>query len=283
MGFIFLIYKKMKRILDFTGFINEGFLGTHAAFIFVPVDKNFKSVDKNLSTSNTRFPSELLGTGGISGYVLVPCTVETSQFISSPWFKNEIPEVKGGISYTKSTAQDGYTVMNSPADSAGGILTGKASVFSEIPGFGQNSAFYFKSGNALILEILMKKQGWDEVEVRNIRKKIGNGFETNKALQFSFYGGMDSEAETIKKLFAASSEDIGLKFADPKEMQEPEFDATQELLDLFNQKPADFIALNFSEGVFDRISNLAKERGTENIAQTIDNLGDLKSAGFFDD
>jgi hypothetical protein len=31
------------------------------------------------------------------------------------------------------------------------------------------------------------------------------------------------------------------------------------------------------------ISNLAKEKGTENVAQTIDNLGDLKSAGFFED
>ncbi len=273
----------MKRILDFTGFINEGFIGTHSAFIFVPVDKNFKSVDKNLSTSDTKFPSELLGTGGVAGYVLVPCTVETSQFINSPHFKSETPEVKGGISYSRSANQDGYTVMNSPADMVSGSLTGKASIFSEIPGFGQNVAFYFKSGNALILEILMKKQGWDEEVVKNIRKKIANGFETNKALQFSFYGGMDFQIETIKKLFAASSEDIGLKFANPKEMQEPEFDVTQELLDLFNQKPGDFVALNFSEGVFDMISNLAKEKGTENVAQTIDNLGDLKSAGFLED
>lgn len=273
----------MKRILDFTEFINEGFLGTHSAFIFVPVDKNFKSLDKNLTTSSTPFPSELLGMGGVAGYVLVPCTVETSQFIASPHFRGETPDVKGVIPYSKSTVQDGYTVMNSPADMVSGVLTGKASTFSEIPGFGQSSAFYFKSGNALILEILMKKQGWEESMVKDIRKKIGNGFETNKALQFSFYGGMDFQIGAIKKLFAASSEDIGLKFTNSKEMQEPQFDATQELLDIFNQKPGDFVALNFSEGVFDKISNLAKEKGTENVAQTIDNLGDLKSAGFFDD
>jgi len=275
----------MKRILDFSEFINEGFVGTHSSFIFVPVDRNFKSIDKNLSISDTKFPSELLGTGGIAGYVLVPCTVETSQFIDGRDFRaGSIPEdIKGSISYTKNTDQDGFTVINSPEKSSSGMLTGKASIFSEIPGFGQNLCIYFKSGNALILEMLMKKQGWDEVVVKNIKKKIGNGFDTNKALQFSFFGGMNFQLETIKKLFAASSEDIGLKFVNPKEMQEPEFDVTQELLDLFNQKPGDFVALNFSEGVFDKISNLAKERGTENVAQTIDNLGDLKSAGFFED
>lgn len=276
----------MKRILDFTDFINESFLGTHSAFIFVPVDKNFKSVDKNLTNSNTPFPSELLGSGGIAGYLLVPCTTESVQFITGPFFKRESEGVKGFIPYSKTPDQDGYTSMNSAAiapDLVSGAKSGIASVFSEVPGFNQTAAFYFKSGNALILEILMKKQGWDTVEVKDIKKKIGNGFESNKALQFSFYGGMDIQIDLIKKLFAASSDDIGLTIVDKNLKSEEKYDATEELLDLFNQKPGDFITLNFSPGTFDRISNLAKERGTENVAQTIDNLGDLKSAGFFED
>jgi hypothetical protein len=171
--------------------------------------------------------------------------------------------------------------MNSTDSS--GALTGVSSVFAEVPGFSQNAAFYFKSGNALILEMIMRKQGWEGIEVKSIKKKIANGFELNKAISYTFYSGMDDEIESIKKLFSAASDDIGLEFSNPKEKESEEYDSTKELLDLFNQRPGDFMSLNFSAGVFDRISSLAKETGTEEVSKTIDNLGDLKSAGLFDD
>ncbi len=270
----------MKRILDFNSFINESFLGAHAAFIFVPVDKNFKSLDRDLPNSKTLFPSELTGLGA-AGYLLVPSTVETFQFINSPYFKKAYPTTSGGISYTKNPDKDGVIVMNGGDAYSTGKSTGVASVTADVPGFSQNAAFYFKSGNALILEILMKREGWEEIFIKDLARKIGNGFESNKAIQNTFWGGIEDEGQIMKELFAASSEDIGLEITD--EEVKKRYDVTEELLDLFKNKPGDFVSLNFSKGTFERISELAKESGSEEISKTIDNLSDLKSAGFFED
>lgn len=270
----------MKKILTYRDFINESFLGAYGAFIFVPVDKNFKSLDRDIPNSKTPLPSELLGSGAF-GYVIVPATVETSQFVNSPYFRKTYPSVSGSISYTKSTDKDGVVTMNGGDEFSTGAKTGVASVSAEIPGFGQNLAFYLKSGNALILEILMKKEGWEEIYIKDLKRKIGNGFESNKAIGTTFWGGIEEEGQVLKELFAASSEDMGLEIKDDEIKQK--LDVTSELLDLFNSKPGDFISLNFSKGTFERISELAKESGSEEVSKTIDNLGDLKSAGFFED
>jgi hypothetical protein len=93
---------------------------------------------------------------------------------------------------------------------------------------------------------------------------------------------MDDAISGFREILAASSDDLGVKFED-KELAN-QYDVTEELLDLFIKAPGDFMTLNFSEDTFNKISALAKEREPEqNLAQTIDNLSDFKSGGFFDD
>ena len=128
----------------------------------------------------------------------------------------------------------------------------------------------------------MKKEGWEEENIDDIRgRKIGNGFPSNKTLTYLEFGGIEQAIKLIKELFAASSEDIGLKIDDPEVAKN--YDTTDLLLKMFTKNPSEFVELNFSEGTFEKISSLAKEAGTEEVAKTIDNLSDLKSAGFFED
>jgi hypothetical protein len=271
----------MKRILDFNGFLNESTFGSLSAFVFVPVDKNFKSLDTDIPNSKLLLPSQR-SNSGVAGYLVVPATVETSELVKSPYFRGSKEGISGGIGYTKSPAKDGIIVMNGGDEFSTGASTGVASITAKIPGFGQNSAFYFKSGNALILETLMKKEGWDEELISDIKgRKIGNGFPSNKTLTYLSFSGIEDSIKVIKELFAASSGDIGLKIEDSE--IEKNYDVTDFLLKMFTETPGDFVELNFSEGTFEKISALAKESGTEEVAKTIDNLSDLKSAGFFED
>jgi hypothetical protein len=271
----------MKRILNFNGFLNENVFGSLSAFVFVAVDKNFKALDADIPNSKLPLPSQR-SNAGVAGYLVVPATIETSELIKSPYFRSSKEGISGGIGYTKSPAKDGIIIMNGGDDFTTGSATGVASVTAKVPGFGQNSAFYFKSGNALILETLMKKEGWDEELISDVKgRKIGNGFPSNKTLTYLAFSGIEESAKLIKELFAASSSDIGLKIDDPE--IEKNYDVTDFLLKMFTEKPGDFIELNFSEGTFERISALAKESGTEEVSNTIDNLSDLKSAGFFED
>lgn len=270
----------MKKILDFKSFINESFLGVSASFIFVPVDKNFKSLDRDLPNSKTPLPSELLGSG-CAGYLIVPATVETVHFLASPYFKKPYPGISGGISFTKNPDIDGIIAMNGGDDFSTGKSTGVASISADVPGFSQNYAIYLKSGNAFILEKIMKKEGWEEITVKDLYKKKANGFDSNKVMEFTFWGGVEEEGKVLKEILAASSEDMGLKIEDQSIKEK--YNVTEDLLELFKQRPGDFISLNFSKGTFERISDLAKESGSEETSKTIDNLSDLKSAGFFED
>lgn len=273
----------MRRILDFSGFLNEAFFGFYIPFIFVPVDSKFKSLDPNLSTSKTPLPSER-DNSGTAGYLLVPATIDASQTIFGQYFRQKTETTKvEGLKYTKKTTDDGIIVMNGGDDYSTGKLTGVASITAEVPGFGQQPAIYLKTGNAYIAEILMKKSDWEVMEVGNIRgKKIGNGFPSNQCLGGEFFGGMDDAISGVREILAASSSDIGIQFEDPEYAKQ--YDVTEELLELFMSKPGDFMTLNFSEDTFNKISELAKEREPEQkISQTIDNLSDLKSGGFFDD
>ena len=46
------------------------------------------------------------------------------------------------------------------------------------------------------------------------------------------------------------------------------------------------MAMDFSQEIFDKISNIVKEEGgpeMEDLSKTIDNLSDLKASGLFDD
>jgi hypothetical protein len=272
----------MRKVLNFRGFLNESSFGSLSAFVFVAVDKNFKALDHDIPNSKLDLPSNR-SNAGVAGYLLVPATVETNELMKSPYFMGGAKDtVSGRIKYTKSTLHDGLIVMNGGDDFSTGAATGVASITAKVPGFGQNTAYYFKSGNALILEMLMKKEGWDEETINDLKgRKIGNGFPTNNVLTYLAFGGIEEAAKLIKELFAASSGDIGLKFEDPK--TESNYDSTDFLLKIFSQNPGEFVELNFSEGTFERISALAKESGPEEVSKTIDNLSDLKSAGFFED
>lgn len=271
----------MRKVLNFKGFLNEGAFGSLSAFVFVPVDKNFKSVDTDIPNSKLLLPSQR-SNSGVAGYLVVPATVETNELMKSPYMMGSRYGIIGNMRYTKSAAHDGIIIMNGGDEFTTGSATGVASVTAKVPGFGQNAGYYFKSGNALILEELMKKEGWDEETVDDIKnRKIGNGFPSNKALTYLAFSGIEEAAQLIKELFAASSEDIGLKFEDPEVAKK--YDSTDLLLKMFTENPSGFMELNFSEGTFERISSLAKETGTEEISKTIDNLSDLKSAGFFED
>lgn len=270
----------MKRILDFDGFLNEAFFGFYLPIIFIPVDKKFKCVDSNLTTSKTPFPSER-SNAGVAGYLLVPAIVEAAQTIFGPYFKQPSKSTSVEVEYTKKTDNDGYIVMNGGIGA--GSKTGVASISAEVPGFGQQAAIYLKSGNAYVAEMLMKKSGWDPEEIGNIKgKKMSNGFPSNKCLGCEYFGGMDDAIIGFREILAASSKDLGIKFENPELAKQ--YDVTEELLDLFIKAPGDFMTLNFSDDVFNKISELAKEREPEqNVAQTIDNLSDLKSGGFFED
>ena len=271
----------MRKVLNFKGFLNESAFGSLSAFVFVPVDKNFKSLDKSIANSDLSLPSQR-SNAGVAGYLVVPATVETNELMQSPYFLGGNYGISGRIGYTKSTSKDGVIIMNAGDEFKSGSATGVASITADVPGFGQNSAYYFKSGNALILETLMKKEYWDEETIADIKsRKIGNGFPSNTVLTYQAYGGIEEAAKLIKELFAASSGDIGLKFEDPE--VEKKYDTTDFLLQIFAKSPSEFVELNFSEGTFEKISALAKESGTEEVSKTIDNLSDLKSAGFFED
>ena len=270
----------MKRILDFDGFLNEAFFGFYLPILFIPVDKKFKCVDTNLTSSKTPLPSER-NNAGVAGYLLVPATVEAAQAIFGPFFKQKTKSTSVEIQYTKKPDQDGYMAMN--AGDSSGSKTGVASVSAEVPGFGQQAAIYLKTGNAYIAEILMKKSDWEPAEIGNLKgKKMSNGFPSNGYLGCEYFGGMDDAISGFREILAASSDDLGVKFEDKGLANQ--YDVTEELLDLFIKAPGDFMTLNFSEETFNKISTLAKEREPEqNIAQTIDNLSDFKSGGFFDD
>jgi hypothetical protein len=271
----------MGKILNFKGFLNEGAFGSLSAFVFVPVDKNFKSVDTDIPNSKLLLPSQR-SNAGVAGYLIVPATVETNELMKSPYMMGDRYGVSGRIGYTKSHTKDGIVIMNGGDEFTTGAATGVASVTAKVPGFGQNAGYYFKSGNALILEELMKKEGWEEENINDIRgRKIGNGFPSNKTLTYLAFSGIEEAAKIIKELFAASSEDLGLKIDDPEIAKN--YDSTDLLLKIFIKDPSGFIELNFSEGTFEKISSLAKEASTEDVAKTIDNLSDLKSAGFFED
>lgn len=271
----------MGKVLNFKGFLNEGGFGSLSAFVFVPVDKNFKSVDTDIPNSKLLLPSQR-SNSGVAGYLVVPATVETSELMKSPYMMGNKYGISGHIKYTKSPSKDGIIIMNGGDEFTTGSATGVASITAKVPGFGQNAAYYFKSGNALILEKLMKKEGWDEENVDDIKgRKIGNGFPPNKALSYLAFGGIEESAQFIKELFAASSEDLGLEFDDSEVAKK--YDSTDLLLKMFTENPSGFVELNFSEGTFEKISSLAKETGTEEVSKTIDNLSDLKSAGFFED
>ena len=273
-------------MLKFNDFVSESLLGLTSIFTFVPVDKNFKSLDSNLTKSKTPLPSEIT-IPGIKGFLLVPTTIETSKMILSPYFKAKSPTVDGTISYTRDSKKDGIIAMNGGDEFTTGSKTGVASISANVPGFGQQPALYFKSGSAFILEILMKKNDWEERTVGDIRgKRISNGFPDNKCVEVTCWETIEVAGSMLREIFAAASSDCGL-IINWEKIEDPEkYDATEELIALFKTRPGDFMAMDFSQEIFDKISNIVKEEGgpeMEDLSKTIDNLSDLKASGLFDD
>jgi hypothetical protein len=291
----------MRKILTFDGFLNESILGNSLAFIFVPVDGDLKSLIPNLSTSKTPFPSEGIPPGA-KGYLIVPVTVETSMIMPSRYLAIDYPGIKGRINFTKGPSDDGMIGMNSAdasdelAKAFGGIFggsqpkprrsTGIASISAEVPGFSANLAFYLSTGGAYVLEMLMKKNGWDKEKVSDlVGKKIANGFPDNQCMNNMFWS-LDDAMAGIKGMLAIASDSMGLEINYDEVDDSLNCEYVTDLLDLFKKSPGQFMSMNFSKSLFDRISDMVKSAETENpeaLSKTIDNLSDLKSSGFFDD
>ena len=274
----------MSRILNFNGFLNEaGFFNNCLYFIFVPLDKKFKSIDKDLTLSKTLFPSER-SNAGVAGYLLVPATAETSNFVRSQISQN-IRTVTGEINITKSPDDDGILTFNSdvqfnPADYRS---TGMKRVSAEIPGYLQQAGIYLKSGNALIFEMLVKKHAfYEEIFFEDIEERVASGFKGNKVLMLNYADMQDCVSE-VKELLSIASDDIGIKVTDRRTYLKYR-DISSDLLDLFKNDLSKFMELNFPQKVVEEMTDFAKESDqSEELAQTIDNLTDLKDSGFFDD
>jgi hypothetical protein len=288
------IYNQMKRIHSFTNFVNESMMAgiTDVYFIFVPVNKNFESLDKSIESSNTPFPSEGIKSG-THGYLLVPVTIENSRFLDSASARPS-EGISGNIKFTKNSDEDGFIVMNDIMAGVAGVLpggsaikaglTGRKATSATVDGFGRQKAIYLRSGNALIAEMLMKNLAdGEKIQVKDIKyNKISNGFDKNECMFIRFYGGHDEAVEIIKSILAAASDNIGISINDPEILKK--YDSTEILYDFFKTNPGEFMSMNFSAGVFEKVSDLAKEKEPEkNVSQTIDNLKDLKSSGLFDD
>jgi hypothetical protein len=164
--------------------------------------------------------------------------------------------------------------------------TGISHVSAEVPGFSSNLAFYLSTGGAYVLEMLMKKNGWDKEKVSDlVGKKIANGFPDNQCMNNMFWS-LDDAMAGIKGMLAIASDSMGLEINYDEVDDSLNCEYVTDLLDLFKKSPGQFMSMNFSKSLFDRISDMVKSAETENpeaLSKTIDNLSDLKSSGFFDD
>jgi hypothetical protein len=278
----------MRKILTFDGFLNESVLGNSLAFIFVPVDSNFKSLIPNLSTSKTPLPSEGIPHGA-RGYLIVPVTVETSMIMPSRYLAIDYPGIKGQIKFTKDPSDDGMIGMNSAEDDVmigtSRRSTGISQTSAEVPGFSSNLAFYLNTGSAYVLEMLMQKNGWDKENVSDlVGKKIANGFPDNICMNSMFWT-LDDAMAGIKGMLGIASSSMGIDIDYDGLDDSLNCEYVTDLLDFFKKSPGQFMSMNFPKSLFDRVSAMAKEEAEnpEALSQTIDNLSDLKSSGFFDD
>ena len=277
----------MKKILDFNNFINESLLGMHVAFTFIPVDSNFVSLDKDLVKSKTPLPSEDFKSG-THGYILLPTTMQTQELLLSPYFAESDSLVEGRIDYINNPSGEGI-ITNADSGPPQGWnpvpnrLTGKSSITSKIDGYSSGAGIFLKSGSALIAEMIMRNiQGWEKQPVSDLERKVLNGFPDNMCLSMNYWDGLETACQDIRALLAIASPDLGLNIKNQKVMDS--YDVTEYLLEFFQKKSGDFVSMKFPPGVFEKISELAKQRSPEkNISQTIDNIMDLKSSGLFDD
>jgi hypothetical protein len=275
----------MRKILTFDSFVNESVMGSSLSFVFIPLDKNLDCLIPDLAKSKTPLPSEDVP-NGTSGYLIVPATVETSLVLPSPHFAAEIGGVTGRLEYSRDFSKDGIMGMNGAAFAGNQVgSTGVVTKTAKVPGFSQNLGVYLKSGNGYILEILMKKNGWEEEKISGlIGKKISNGFSDNICMTNTFFS-LDDGLINLKQLLAVSSNELGISVkSDSLDIPE-NFRFIPEVLDLFKSNPGKFMSMNFSDDIFKRVSQMAKDdaENPESLIKTIDNLSDLKSGGFFED
>lgn len=279
----------MERLLGFNQFINEGmFGGTDLFYIFIPLDKNFKCQYSDITNSKTELPSQRDNTG-TAGYLLVPSTIETLHFNVQ-----ELPkpygDVTGTIKHTRKSDDDGLLLMNAPSDFDPTKIgsTGVKTVYADVPGYLQNEGIYLKSGDALLLEFLLRRfDGFEEIPVSEIDERVSNGFQSNTAVKLSFEDLREAGTEMRSWLAAASDDSLGLEIAINRRNRK-KYDTSKELLELFKNEGAKFMSFNFSTEKIAEMIELAKEsvqeeEGAEDIVQTLDNLSDLKASGFFDD
>lgn len=285
-------------LANYSTFINENMFTQNCNFIFVPVDKDFKSLIPDITKSNTPFPSEMNMGTNIAGFLLVPAFLDTREIMNSPWMKShdDTPDIKGYYSLTSDPRKDGPILMNlsDPSSVSSGAFSGIATTYkgnlsgtekkvAMVPGFQQHYGFYFKSGSAWVLEKLMLDEGWEPEKMSDVTdRKVANGFPDNKTISKYFWEGLDGTIKSLKELFGACSSSFGFVLSGETE-DKYKNKVSDLLLDLFKTNPGYFMALNIDKGISEQVMERAKETEGEDITDTIDNLSALKDSGFFDD
>jgi hypothetical protein len=274
----------MKRLLDFTGFLNESLYGSEIYYIFIPLDKNLKCVYSDLENSSTPLPSQR-DNSGTAGYLLVPCTTETFYF-GVNYLNRDFGSCEGKINRTKSPEKEGFLFMNSDVDFDPTAIgsTGVKSIGAGVPGYMKQDGIYLRSGDALALEFIMKRQSsFQVISVSSIDEKISNGFQKNTAIKLEYSDLEEAAGEIRDMLAAASDESFGLEIYISRRNRK-KYSVTDDLLNLFEADKGKFMTFNFSQEKIDQIIDMAKETAeSEDVIQTIENLTDLKDSGFFDD
>ena len=229
-------------------------------FIFVPVDENFKSLIDDLSTSKTIFPSEL-DIKGITGFLLIPAFLDTKEILFSPWMKHndeETPDVTGNLIITARPENDGMIMINhDPANKSNNPLAIGTVEFKKtavVPGIQQNYGIYLKTGSALILELLMKDDGWDSQTVEEALegsiRKIGNSFLPNKTIYKQYWDGLSYTIAKLKEFFGGCSSTIGYEIkGETKDYLENK--VYNLLLQEFNKDPEYFSILKLDKNIVD--------------------------------
>lgn len=251
-------------------------------FLFVPVDKDFKSRIDDLSTSRTPFPSET-DLNGVTGFLLIPAFVDTKEILFSPWMKNhESPNIKGYYLITADPYKDGLIMMNwdpskkqvhPPGVNVVGTVQYKAT--ATVPGFQQNYAVYLLTGTAFIIEKYLKAMDWEEVYVKDtddlIERKLSNAFPENKTIAHKSWDGLSAISEVLKKIFGVAGPKMGFKISgESKEVTESnifelmseEFYANQNL----------FKSLTFDNEVIEFLKVRAEKAGQEEFFSYLSSL-----------
>jgi hypothetical protein len=242
-------------------------------FIFVPVDKDFKSLIQDIENSETPFPSEL-DLKNVEGFLLVPAFLDTKEILFSPWMSSKDfggMGIRGNIVFTARPENDGMIMMNwDPSKKSQNPLAVGSVEFkktAEVPGFQQNYAIYLKTGSAFILQKLMEEREWVPERVKDISedsiRKMGNSYPANKTISRKYWDGLDYVTQELKEMFVACSSSIGYE-SEGLLKGNLGMEVYEIMLEEFKNDPDYFVQLKFDQPILEKmryhaLSNLENE------------------------